>query len=314
MMQKGPQIIAWEITRRCGLKCRHCRGAARDRDYAGEFSTAECLRTIDAIVRVATPMIILTGGEPLMRDDVCDVAAYATRCGCRVVLATCGHRLTPRLVAALQESGVLAMSVSLDGVSAQAHDAFRGVPGAYEKTLEGVRCLREAGMPFQINVTVSSLTVNDLPRMLEQAVELGAAAMDFFFLVPTGRGAGISALALAPAARDKALAWIAGQEHSAPLRIRTTCAPQYRRFRKPAVAGEPARPFRGCMGGRGFVFLSHTGILQPCGFLDVPCGDLRAAGFDFGGLYENSDGFTRIRARDPFDECAAREYALDGDW
>jgi len=306
------KIVAWELTRRCGLACRHCRGAAIDRAYADELTTVECLRTIDAIVRVATPMIILTGGEPLVRDDVDAVAAYATRRGCRVVLATCGHRLTHDRVLTLRDCGVRAVSVSLDAVTAEAHDAFRGVPGAHAKTLEGIRCLRGAGMPFQINTTVSTLNVDDLPQLLDQAITLGAAAMDFFFLVPTGRGAALAGLALAPEARDRALAWIADQEHAAPLHIRTTCAPQYSRFRLPAGADRKAHPFRGCMGGRGFVFISHTGILQPCGFLELPCGDLRAADFDFGRLYAGAEGFQRMRARNPFDECAARAWAGRG--
>ena len=306
------KIIAWELTRRCGLDCRHCRGAASDRDYAGELTTVECIKTIDAIVRVATPMLILTGGEPLMRDDLTAVAAYATDRGCRVVLATCGHRLTPVIVSILCDCGVRAVSVSLDAVTAEAHDAFRGVAGAYAKTLDGIQCLKAAGMPFQINTTVSKLNVDTLPELLDQAIALGAAAMDFFFLVPTGRGAGMAELALEPKARDRALAWIAELEHATPLHIRTTCAPQYGRFRKPAAAGREARPFRGCMGGRGFVFISHTGRLQPCGFLELPCGDLRSAGFDFGRLYAESEGFRSMRARNPFDECAARAHAFAG--
>ncbi len=306
------RIVAWELTRRCGLSCRHCRGAAQDRDYAGEFTTVECIRTLDAIVRVATPMIILTGGEPLVRDDIAAVAAYATARGCRVVLATCGHRLTRSVVTTLRESGVQAVSVSLDAASAEAHDAFRGVPGAHAGTLEGIRCLKAAGMPFQINTTVSTLNIDDLPAILEQAVGLGAAAMDFFFLVPTGRGTELAGLALDPARRDQALQWIAEQERTAPLRVKTTCAPQYGRFRRPDPPGRISSPFRGCMGGRGFVFISHTGILQPCGFLDRPAGDLRAANYDLGRLVAESECLREMRSLNPFDECPARRFAPTG--
>ncbi len=282
-------------------------------DYAGEFSTAECFKTVDALVRVSRPLIILTGGEPLMRDDIFAIAGYAAQNGCRVVLATCGHLLSPQTVEKLKTSGVLAVSVSLDAATPQAHDEFRGVAGAYEKTMEGIECLKAAGMPFQINTTVSKLNVNELPRILEKAIAMGAATMDFFFLVPAGRGAELADLALAADARDEALRWIAEQERGAPLRIKTTCAPQYRHFRQADDQGRPLPPFRGCMGGRGFVFISHIGELQPCGFLDLPCGNLRSADFDFVRLYEESEVFKQMRKLDPFGECPARIYAQTGE-
>ncbi|MFU8780495.1 MAG: radical SAM protein, partial [Kiritimatiellia bacterium] len=267
-----PMVIAWEVTRRCGLQCRHCRAAANDREYADELTTGECLRTVDAIVRLGKPMLILTGGEPLRRADVYAIARYATDKGLRVVMATCGHLLDADVVEKLRASGVVAISVSLDAATAEAHDAFRGVAGSYARTLAGVTHWKNAGLPFQVNTTVSSLNADELPAIMGKAIELGAAAMDFFFLVPTGRGSDIAAYALPPDARDQALAWIAEQERVAPIRVRVTCAPQYRDFRLPSKPRTPLIPFRGCMGGRGFVFISHTGVLQPCGFLDLSGG------------------------------------------
>jgi MoaA/NifB/PqqE/SkfB family radical SAM enzyme len=308
-METNPKIVAWEITRRCGLRCQHCRGAARDIDYSGEFSTHECFQTLDVLAAFSRPMIILTGGEPLSRPDLFEVARYAAEQGCRVVLATCGHLLTADTVARLQASGVMAVSVSLDAAKAEAHDAFRGVPGAFEKTRAGLAQLTAAGLPFQINTTVSRWNVADLPALLQQAIELGAAAIDFFFLVPTGRGSALASLALSPTERDSALAWIAAQAPTAPLRVRTTCAPQYKRF-----LPEGSAPFHGCMGGRGFVFISHTGQLQPCGFLDLSCGDLRAAGFDFATLYREAEVFKNLRALNPFAGCPARARARCGDY
>ncbi len=315
----NPRIVAWEITRRCELKCRHCRGAARACDYAGEFSTAECCKTIDALAAFSRPMIILTGGEPLMREDIFMVARYAAEKGCRVVMATCGHLLTPQIARKLKVSGVVAVSVSLDAATAEAHDLFRGIPGAYSKTLAGIDMLKAEGIPFQINTTVSKLNVDDLPKILEKTIMLGAATMDFFFLVPTGRGSEIADLALDAAERDRALEWIAAAAKTAPIRVKTTCAPQYKKF----VSSEPGTlnserprnaPFRGCMGGRGFVFISHTGILQTCGFLDLPCGDLRDAGFDFEKLYRESEVFNNMRTLNPFAGCPARAYAKTGDY
>jgi AdoMet-dependent heme synthase len=307
-----PMIIAWEVTRRCGLHCRHCRAAADDRSYHAEFSTEECFRTIDAIARLSKPMLILTGGEPLQRDDVYEIARYATEKGLRVVMATCGHLLDEAVVEKLKNSGVVAISISLDAATAEAHDAFRGVAGSYTKTLEGVSIWKAAGLPFQVNTTVSRLNAVELPQILANAIALGASAMDFFFLVPTGRGAEIADYALSADARDQALAWIAGQEREAPIRVRVTCAPQYKQFRLPVAPGEPLIPFRGCMGGRGFVFITNTGVLQPCGFLDVSGGDLRSHGFDFAQLYHSSPVFQKMRSLDPFGECPARSYARSG--
>ena len=317
--KKNPLIIAWEITRRCELKCRHCRGAARDCDYAGEFSTRECFKTIDALAAFSKPMIILTGGEPLMRNDIFDVARYATEQGCRVVLATCGHLLTAEIAAKLRVASVMAVSVSLDAATAEAHDAFRGVLGAYGKTLAGIELLKDAGIPFQINTTVSTLNVNELPQILEKVIELGASTMDFFFLVPTGRGSEIANMALEPADRDRALEWIASKAKTSPIRVKTTCAPQYKKFFTadlcPPTSDLPRNgTFHGCMGGRGFVFISHTGILQTCGFLDLPCGDLRTADFDFGKLYNESVVFKNMRTLNPFAGCPARAYAKSGDY
>ncbi len=333
----NPRIIAWEITRRCELKCQHCRGAARDCDYAGEFSTEECYKTIDALAGHSRPMIILTGGEPLMRDDIFDVARYATDKGCRVVFATCGHLVNAEVSAKLKAAGVMAISLSLDAATPEAHDAFRGIDKAHEKTIAAVDHLKNAGIPFQINTTVSKLNVNDLPQILEKAVGLGASTMDFFFLVPTGRGTEIAQLALEPEERDRALEWIADAAKTSSIRVKTTCAPQYKKFldeggRKPEgeksnadtessqletrhpLNSKPKIPFLGCMGGRGFVFVSHTGVLQTCGFLDLPCGDLRSADFDFGRLYAESEVFRNMRTLNPFDGCPARAHARTGNF
>ncbi|QHI68603.1 radical SAM protein [Tichowtungia aerotolerans] len=304
---KNPRIVAWEITRRCELKCRHCRGAARDCDYDGEFSTEECFKTIDALADFSKPMIILTGGEPLMRDDIFEVARYATDKGCRVVLATCGHLLTTEVAEKLKASGVMAVSVSLDAATAEKHDMFRGIPDAYKKTVASLDHLKAAGLPFQINTTVSKLNVDELPKILDKAIELGAVTMDFFFLVPTGRGAEMADLALDPETREQALEWIAQRSTEVPIRVKTTCAPQYRKY-----ISDPS--FCGCMGGRGFVFISHTGVLQTCGFLDLPCGELRSGNFDFETLYKNSEVFKSMRTLNPFAGCPARAYARTGNF
>ncbi len=315
---RNPRIVAWEITRRCGLKCRHCRGAARDCDYADEFTTEECCKTIDALAAFSKPMIILTGGEPLMRDDIFEVSEYAAGKGLRVVLATCGHLLNEEVAAKLKSAGIMGVSLSLDAATAEKHDSFRGIDGAYEKTVTATDCLKAAGLPFQINTTVSKINVNELPEILEKGIRLGAGTMDFFFLVPTGRGSEIADLALEADERDRALQWISMQAESAPIRVRVTCAPQYKKFDTGNWNLEPSSPrnppFRGCMGGRGFVFISHTGVLQPCGFLDLPCGELRSCNFNFEALYRESEVFENMRTLNPFAGCPARAHVQHGSY
>jgi len=203
-----PRVIAWETTRRCSLRCKHCRGSARDENYGGELTTDECLKVIDSIAAFAKPILILTGGEPMARDDIYQLARHATDVGMRVVMAPCGHLITPETARQLKESGVMAISISIDGATAEAHDAFRGVPGAYERTIQGLQYAIDAGIPFQINTTVTKENVDDLPAIHDLAVSLGAAKFDVFFLVPTGRGSALRDLALSPTESEKALKWV----------------------------------------------------------------------------------------------------------
>lgn len=323
------RVVAWETTRRCPLACRHCRGTARDRHYAGELSTEEGRRLVDGIAAFASPILILTGGEPMNRPDIYDLARYGTDRGLRVVMAPCGHLITPETARRIKEAGIGRISVSLDGVDAVTHDDFRGAPGAFEGAMAGLRHARDAGVEFQINTTVTRLNVGQLPAILQMAVDLGAAALDLFFLVPTGRGAALAELQVSPTGYEHALTWVCDVSTTAPIRVKTTCAPHYARVQAQRGArdasGRP--PASGCMAGRGFVFVSHRGIVQPCGFLDVPCGDLRQQDFDLGAIYETSDVFRALRRVEDYrgkcgaceyrrlcGGCRARAYAADGDY
>ncbi|HCE45279.1 MAG TPA: hypothetical protein DET40_17200 [Lentisphaeria bacterium] len=317
-------VVAWETTRKCTLNCIHCRASAGGSRPGGELSTEEGFRLIDGIAKFAKPMIILTGGEPMTRPDIYELASYATSKGLRVVMAPCGHLLNAESMEKIKSSGIKALSISLDGADASTHDAFRGSPGAFEKSLAGIRCARESGMHFQINTTVSRLNVDQLPQILDLAEKIGAAAVDFFFLVPTGRGKELDAELLPTSEYEKALLWIAEERSRRRIRVKTTCAPHFARISH-GIGGTSA-PEGGCLAGGGFVFVSHRGILQPCGFLDIPCGDLRKADFDFGKLYLESGVFRTLREPDLYEGrcsvcefrmvcggCRARAYAASGD-
>lgn len=292
-----PRVIAWEVTRRCPLRCRHCRAGAADVPYEHELSTAECMKVLDSLAplaakkpeRVGPPemMIIWTGGEPMMRPDILDLVSHATRLGIRSVMAPCGLLVTPERLAALKDAGVAACSFSIDGPDAASHDAFRGVSGAFDNVMRAMRAAREVGMPFQMNTTVSTLNVDRLEEFHALAVAQGAAKLDLFFLVPVGRGKAIADYALSPDATRAVLDWAFAKTAAGPLPIKETCcpsAPAYWAEWRRTHNAPPSRPPCGCLGGRGFAFLSHVGDLQTCGFIDVPCGNVRDFGCDFPAL------------------------------
>lgn len=312
------KLLAWEVTRRCPLRCQHCRAAATDAPYSNELSFEECRKVIASLGRLEQPMgIILTGGEPMYRDDITVLIRKVTEWGLRPLLATCGRNLTAQRLEAFEMQGLKACSFSLDGHSAEAHDGFRGVPGAYEMVLRAMEACRSRKMPFQINCTITRLTAPHLDTILSQAVALGAMRLDLFFLVPVGRGEALQELALSPAESEEALRTIDRLRRTSPIPIKVTCAPQSVR-----LWGEEGY---GCLAGRGFLFLSHTGQIQPCGFLDINCGNVRDFDYDLPRAIEASEQLRALadrsnlegacqacRYREGCGGCRARAYAATG--
>ena len=258
-----PRVLAWEMTRRCPMNCRHCRAAAADQAFDGELTTDECRRVIDSLARHALPpLVIWTGGEPMTRADLPDIVRHATARGVRSVLAPCGLLVTEERLRVLKDAGVMACSFSLDGPDRATHDAFRGVDGAWESVRAAMAAARRIGLPFQVNTVVRKGSLRTLDALYGIAMSEGAVRLDLFFLVPTGRGALIDFQVPEDDETDAVMAWAAGK------RTKLTCCPR---------AGT-------CIGGRGFAFLSHTGDLQTCGFVQTHCGNIRAHGLDFGRL------------------------------
>lgn len=318
--EHAPRLIAWEITRSCMLHCKHCRAAAHHGPYPGEFSLEEIKRVLDNVAAHFKPIIILTGGEPLLRDDICEIARYTRDLGMRPVLATCGTTLTVARATELKDAGIERISISIDGENAESHDAFRGVPGAFKDSLRGLEAARQAGLEFQINTTVTKLNVHALDAILQLAVDLGAAAFHPFLLVPTGRGKDMADQLLTPAEYERALHHIYELRKTTPIPFKPTCAPHYYRIlrQREAAEGREVTPqthgldamSKGCMGGHSFAFISHTGILQICGFLEEPAGDLRAANYDFAHLWKTSPLFNTLRdTKNYHGDCGRCEYA-----
>ncbi len=316
-----PRLIAWEVTRRCTLNCRHCRASAQNIAYQHELTLEECHRLLDAMTRFAPPpIIILTGGDPMLRDDIFDIISYGRSLGLRMVIALCGQGLSRDIMARLTSCGILKASFSLDGSHAATHDAFRRQDGSFEAVLRGMALAREAGLPFQVNSTISTQNVAELPAILELAEQRGADAFHPFLLVPTGNARELLELELSPEAYEQTLLWIYQESLRRAILVKPTCAPHYARIMRQqsrnraapqASQGHPrgAQMTKGCLGGQGFAFVSHVGIVQICGFLDVPCGDMRQADFDFKQIWDTSPVFLEMRNADGYHgKCGACEY------
>lgn len=344
-----PRLVAWETTRACNLACVHCRAEAQYHPDPRQLTTAEGFRLLDEIASFSSPIIILTGGEPLLRPDIFEVAAYGASKGLRMVMSPCGTSLTPQIVQKLKDSGVVRLSISLDGSTPEVHDTFRGTPGAFEGTLRGMRYCVEAGLSFQVNTTVTKRNVDDLPRMLETVLAVGAISWHPFMLVPTGRGKALRDEEVSPEQYETILEWVERKSHEHSIIMKPTCAPHYVRIMKQAAvaarregrsSGEAERPAphgsqaspqhpaahahggrphgdgqglhsvtRGCMAGDGFCFVSHIGDVNGCGFLPVLAGSVREKPFP--EIYQFSQHFQLLREYDKLEgKCGRCEYRV----
>jgi heme b synthase len=301
---RAPRLVAWETTRACDLACVHCRAVAQPHPDPRQLSTDEAFRLVDEVAAFQAPVIlILTGGDPMKREDIFEVAARASRAGLRVVMSPSGTQVTPRSVQQLKRAGVQRISVSLDGSTPEIHDTFRRVPGAFAEAARSLAYAREGGLPFQINTTVTRHNRHDLGNMLRLAVELQAVTWDVFMLVPTGRGT--VQMEITPEEYEETLHFVYGVSQTAPIQVKMTCAPHYRRVqvqerRRERRAGlapprsHPAHGFsRGCMAGFGFCFVSHIGEVGGCGYLPLLAGNVRQASLV--EIYRDSPLFKSLR-------------------
>jgi heme b synthase len=311
------RLVAWETTRSCNLTCAHCRASAHNGPYEGELSTEASFALIDQIKKVGDPIIILTGGEPLLRPDIFDIAKYGTEKGLRMVMAVNGTLVTPDIARKMVDSGIKRISVSLDGAAGDFHDTFRGVPGAFDGAMEGIRNAKDAGLEFQINTTITKANLIQIPKILELAENIGAAAHHIFLLVPTGRAKDIEDQAITAKEYEDTLNWFYDQRDKTDLQLKATCAPHYYRIlRQRAKAEGKTITFdthgldavtRGCLGGIGFCFISHVGVVQPCGYLHTDCGNVTEKPFD--EIWKTSEKFLALRDYDLLKgKCGPCEY------
>ncbi|MDF0593556.1 radical SAM protein [Methanotrichaceae archaeon M04Ac] len=314
-------IIAWEVTGACNLSCDYCRASAKASPEEGELSTKEALAFIDEVAP-RRPMLILSGGEPLLRTDIFDIARYARDRGVRVSLATNGTLLSFEAVERMKEAGIMRVSISLDGPAPEIHDLARG-QGSFDLAMRGIDILR-GRIDFQINMTVTKDNLSLVGATIDLAEKLGAVAFHLFFLVPTGRGREDELVT--PGEQDEILRQVAQDSRNRKIEVKVTCAPQYGRIAKEVLTEAERRrvPGSACLAGTNFVFVSRTGDVTPCGYLPIVAGNIREE--KFSDIWDNSPVFVDLRKRELVGKCGgcdrrevcggcrARAYALTGDY
>lgn len=314
-LQRSPFIVIWETTQACDLACVHCRATAQPNALPGELTTAEGLELIDQIAAMGTPILVLSGGDPLKRQDLLTLIAHGKALGLRMAtIPAATPRLTREAVFALKSAGLDQMALSLDASTAEAHDRFRGAPGAFQKTMQAIEWAHEAGLPLQINTVISAYNLSDLERLIGFVRQAGVVFWEVFFLVPMGRGAQLGGITADQYETVFARLFELGRE--ATFVIKVTEAPHYRRYGAQRQAAEqsnsasPAGPRWGTTGphgsiglaplsinaGKGHLFVSYKGDVYPSGFLPVSAGNIRSARLV--SLYQTSSLFLALRDSD----------------
>jgi radical SAM protein with 4Fe4S-binding SPASM domain len=332
----SPRLIFWEVTKGCNLRCIHCRASATELSSPSDLTTATALSIIDQIAAAGNPILVLSGGEPLYRSDIFQLARYGTNRGLRVALATNGTLVTREVARMIVDSGVRRVSISLDGADSLTHDTFRGIPGAFEAAVQGLRNLKTLGMSVQINMTIARHNARQLPQVLELAMRLGADAPHYFRVARQRRAAerrGVNGerKQIAPSGERPIPGTIGPTDMAMPgstgVVIHHSAAP-HSGHPGGAHSGHPGdmnAMTKGCLAGTGVCFISHEGEIYPCGYLPVLAGDLRRQTFT--EIWEKSVVFEQLRDtgnlkgkcgccefRNICMGCRARAFAATGDF
>ncbi|MEW5807710.1 MAG: radical SAM protein [Acidobacteriota bacterium] len=327
------RLVFWELTPACNLKCIHCRASASPGRSPEELTTEEGKKLIDSIVEFARPILIFSGGEPLYRADVFDLARHASLRGLPIALATNGTLIDMKSAREIKESGFRRVSISIDGSNARTHDSFRGISGSFERAIEGFMNLKEIGMSLQFNTTIANHNVDELPEILRLAENLGADALHLFLLVPVGCGVEIADEQMINGERyEEVLAWLCDMMTETKMELKATCAPHFYRIlrQKKVKFGRERKDgmsaiTKGCLAGTSVCFVSHRGNIYPCGYLPVGAGNVRTQ--SLGEIWKNSQVFASLRDtsllkgkcgicefRNVCEGCRARAFYSKGDY
>ncbi|MFV0437277.1 MAG: radical SAM protein [Desulfopila sp.] len=337
-MEFEPKWIAWEITRRCNLNCVHCRSSsAMEIADHPDFSLAEAKRILTDISSYAKPVMVLSGGEPLLRPDVFAIARFGTDLGLRMCLATNGLLVTDTVCREIKRADIRMVSLSLDGANAATHDNFRSQPGAFAGTMQAIELFNRHEIPFLVNSSFTVRNHREIPEIYRLVKGLGAKAWYMFMIVPTGRGEDIMAELIPEKLYDEILEWhYQVEKEENELLMRPTCAPHYYRLVRQKAKEEGATFTRrnlqfstggskGCLAGQLICMINVDGDVLPCSYFPKPAGNLALSPFK--EIWENSELFGQLRDFKSYKGncgkceylgvcggCRARSYAMSGDF
>ena len=332
-----PKWIAWETTQRCNLKCVHCRCSSDLNSSTGDFTTVEGKKLIDDIVEVSSPVLVLSGGEPLLRPDIFELARYGTSRGLRMCMATNGSLVDDKVCEQMKETQIRMVSLSLDGPTAEVHDNFRQNPGAFEGVMRTAEHFRRHGIPFLVNSSFTKRNQHTIADTFKVAKAIGAKAWYMFMIVPTGRGEDIMAELISKDDYDEILEWHDRQEREEDdILMRPTCAPHYYRVQRQSAKREGFKFSRrnltfstgggkGCIAAQSICLIDCFGDVKPCSYFPVSAGNAKRT--PFREIWEKSALFEELRDFDSYKGrcgeceylnicggCRARAYAVTGDW
>ena len=337
-MEFSPKWIAWEITRRCNLRCVHCRSSS-EMEAKGhpDFPTSEAFRVIDDIVSYAKPVVVLSGGEPLIRKDVFEIARYGTDKGLRMCLATNGTLVNDETCENIKASGIRIVSLSLDGSEEGVHDDFRSQKGAFAGTINAARLFKKHGIEFIVNSSFTRRNQEEIPKVYRLAKELGATAWYMFMIVPTGRGEEIMNELISKEDYEEILDWHYNMEKDEDMMlVRPTCAPHYYRvvLQQSKKEGEKFKKrtlkfstggSKGCIAGQLICLIDVDGNVLPCSYFPKPAGNVRETSFkeiwEGSALFKDLRDFKKYKGKCGSCEfvnvcggCRARAYSVYGDY
>ncbi|MBN1165550.1 MAG: radical SAM protein [Methanospirillaceae archaeon] len=301
-----PRLISWNVTLRCPLQCSHCYIDAGEREVADPLTTEEAYRVLDEIRKTGTPLVILSGGEPMMREDICDIAAHGTKTGLRMGLGTSGMGITQERAEALVMSGIRTVAISLDSADSHLHDTYRGYPGAWNQAVSAIRICREKGMQVQINMTLLAPESTRIDEVVSLGITLGVRDYQIFVPVPTGRSRQENYDRFG--SYEKVLQHMLTAYQDTGISLRPTCIPQFRRIAEEMGLKNPGWG-RGCIAGISYCRIYANGLVTPCPYLPVIAGDLRKE--KFADIWYHSEVFHALR--DPKrlqGKCGRCEYNL----
>jgi len=314
----SPFVAFYEVTRACDLHCRHCRASAQPRRHPNELTTSQSKALLSQFATFPKrPVLVFTGGDPMKREDLFELVEYAVAAGLTVAMTPSATPLvTPEAVRRMKESGVSRLAVSIDGANAATHDAFRGVSGSFQRSLEILADARAAGLPLQVNTTITRRNTHQVDEMAELLAGQRIVLWSVFFLIPVGRGRSEERLSAVECEWVFERLWQQSQRQ--PYAIKTTEAPHYRRYvlqrlgdpQRQPNANSSERIMRAPLGvgdGRGVMFVSHTGSIYPSGFMPIWCGQFPNDSII--DVYQNSEIFQALRNPDGFHgKCSVCDY------